>query len=68
MPLHTDTLTAAELAPYIRRSVPTLERYRRLRIGPPFFRLNGRVLYSKADVDTWLDAQKQATSVQGVVH
>ena len=52
-------LTAAETAEKIRRSVPTLERWRRLRVGPPFIRMLGQVLYDPKDVDSWLQSQKQ---------
>ncbi len=58
-------LTSAELAAKLGRSVITLERWRRLRKGPPFYRVMGRVVYDQADVDAWLDAQKQATGREG---
>lgn len=61
-----DTLTARELAPRLKRSVVTLERWRRLRIGPPYLRICGRVLYDPADVAAWIEQQKQATA--GQVH
>lgn len=54
-------LTAAQLATQLNRSVITLERWRRLRKGPPFYRLMGRVVYDQADIDAWLQAQKQET-------
>lgn len=54
-------LTAAQLATKLNRSVITLERWRRLRKGPPFYRLMGRVVYDQADIDAWLLAQKQDT-------
>lgn len=58
-------LTAAQLATKLNRSVITLERWRRLRKGPPFYRLMGRVVYDEADVEAWLQAQKQATGRDG---
>jgi hypothetical protein len=55
------TLTPRDLASRLNRSVVTLERWRRLRIGPPYLRICGRVLYCPADVSAWIDEQKQAT-------
>lgn len=60
-----NTLTARELAGRLNRSVETLQRWRRLRIGPPYFRICGRVVYDPGDVARWLDEQKQATSSAG---
>jgi hypothetical protein len=55
-----NTLTSAQLAAQLNRSVVTLERWRRLRSGPPFIRMLGRVVYRQADVDAWLESQRQA--------
>jgi hypothetical protein len=60
-----DTLTARDLALRLNRSVVTLERWRRLRIGPPYLRICGRVLYCPADVAAWIEEQKQATGCNG---
>jgi excisionase family DNA binding protein len=38
-------LTRAEAAKYLRRSVPTLERWARDGRGPPFSKVGGLVLY-----------------------
>jgi hypothetical protein len=56
-----ETLTPREAAAHLKRSVVTLERWRRLRIGPPYFRVCGRVLYDAVDIGRWLEEQKQAT-------
>lgn len=61
----SDTITPREAADSLKRSVVTLERWRRLRIGPPFFRVCGRVLYSAADIAAWIEEQKQTTSSIG---
>lgn len=53
-PLHL--LTTAELAAHLKRAPETLVRWRRLRQGPPFRLINGRVLYEMADVVSWLNA------------
>lgn len=52
-----DKLTTKELATQLKRSPETLERWRRLRIGPPYIRLQGRVLYSRNSVEVWLEQQ-----------
>jgi len=53
------TLSARELARCLNRSVETLERWRRLRVGPPYYRLQGRVTYDPIDVAVWLEEQKR---------
>jgi hypothetical protein len=50
-------LTTRELAAELKRSPETLERWRRLRIGPPFLRVQGRVLYDRHQVEAWLQGQ-----------
>lgn len=60
----SDTLTPRELASRLNRSVVTLERWRRLRIGPPYLRICGRVLYCPGDVAAWIEEQKQAAAGQ----
>lgn len=59
--LLNDKLTTAELAAELKRTAHTLERWRRLRVGPPFLRVQGRVLYDRKTVEAWLqDQQVQA--------
>lgn len=55
-----DKLTTTELASELKRSPETLIRWRRLRIGPPFLRLQGRVLYSRKAVEQWIESQGSA--------
>lgn len=52
--LLSNKLTTSELATELKRSPETLIRWRRLRIGPPFLRLQGRVLYDRKAVEEWL--------------
>lgn len=54
-----DNLTTKELAVWIKRSVDTLKRWRRLRIGPPHFTINGRTYYSKRQVQAWIESQRE---------
>lgn len=54
-----ENLTPCEAAARLNRSRVTLERWRRLRQGPPYLRVMGRVLYRASDIANWLDAQRQ---------
>lgn len=56
-PLLSDKLTTEELALELKRSEATLIRWRRKRIGPPYLRLQGRVLYDRQKVQAWLEKQ-----------
>ena len=53
-----DLITTAELAKNLKRSTATLMRWRRQRMGPPYLRVQGRVLYDRTTVDAWLKAQQ----------
>lgn len=55
-----DAISAKEAGELLHRSEVTLERWRRLRIGPPFYRIQGRVLYLKADIAAWLAEKRVA--------
>lgn len=57
----SDLVAPIEVAIQLQRSVSTLERWRREQMGPPFLRVRGRVLYRRADLEAWLDAQRYAT-------
>lgn len=59
-----ETLTAPEAAALLKRSPVTLERWRRLRIGPPYLRICGRVLYRAEDIDAWLESNRHEPEVQ----
>lgn len=58
------TITPREAAKMLNRSPVSLERWRRLRQGPPYLRVMGRVLYKAEDITRWLDAQRQQPGVQ----
>lgn len=66
-PSHADhvNLTPVEAAALLRRSPTTLERWRRLRVGPPFFRVCGRPLYNAQDVERWRAAQEESRIERG---
>ena len=54
-----DYLTEHALALQLDKSERTLQRWRRLRLGPTPTILGNRILYSVADVRAWLRAQRQ---------
>lgn len=60
MTLQSEKLTTNELATELKRAPETLVRWRRLRMGPPYLRIQGRVLYDRESIDKWL----QDNSVQ----
>ncbi len=63
MTLQGAKLTTNELATELKRAPETLVRWRRLRMGPPYLRIQGRVLYDREALDKWLQAQSvEATS------
>jgi hypothetical protein len=55
-----ERLTEKEAAAELRRCPQTLKRWRRLRKGPEYLRLNGRVLYERTKLEAWLQAQQAA--------
>lgn len=55
--LDSPYLTAREAAAYMRVSVPTLERWRANGVGPRFTRGGARILYHRADLDSWLTSR-----------
>lgn len=65
MALLGEKLTTGELAAELHRSTETVKRWRRERKGPPFLRLQGRVLYDRADVEAWLQQQRTEPAESG---
>lgn len=63
-----DLLTTPEAARFLRLSVATLERFRVTGEGPAFIKLGAgarsRVVYQRADLDSWLDAQRRKCTGQ----
>jgi predicted DNA-binding transcriptional regulator AlpA len=50
-------LRAVQVAEYLGISRSTLAKWRMRRIGPPYHRCGPRIVYySKAEVDSWLEA------------
>ncbi|MFT4197511.1 MAG: helix-turn-helix domain-containing protein [Pseudoxanthomonas sp.] len=61
--LLSDYLTTRQLAQELQRSEETLMRWRRLRVGPPFLRVQGRVLYDRKHIEHWLTSRTIHQSV-----
>ncbi len=57
--LLSNKLTTSELATELKRSPETIIRWRRTRQGPPFLRVQGRVLYDRAKVGAWLASKSE---------
>jgi hypothetical protein len=55
---HSPNLTPNEAAAYVKVGVRTLARYRALGIGPAYIKLRGKILYRRADLDSWLQAYR----------
>lgn len=55
-------MTVEELAALLRKPVGTLRNWRARKppYGPPSFRAGGTVLYDRAEVEAWIEAQKEA--------
>ncbi|HEX7338743.1 MAG TPA: helix-turn-helix domain-containing protein [Rhodanobacteraceae bacterium] len=53
-----ENITSNEAAALLHRAPITLERWRRRRVGPPFLRVCGRVLYRVADIEEWLEKNR----------
>lgn len=53
-------LTLPEASAWSRIPEPTLRWYRHLGIGPRSYRLGRRVYYDLADLESWVEQQKQA--------
>lgn len=53
--------TLPEAAEYLGVSVRTMYQWQQRRYGPKSFRVGKRRMYMQADVDAWLDAQRNAS-------
>jgi hypothetical protein len=43
---------------YLRKSMNTLQKWRTNRVGPPWSKNGGHVMYKLSDLDQWLESQK----------
>ena len=52
-------LSETEAAQYLSLSVKTLRRWRFIRKGPSYAKLNNKLIrYSRRDLDDWMDQQR----------
>ena len=58
-------LSVRELAALLQVSRRTLDRYRARGDGPAFEKVDGRVLYARADVDAWLGTYRRVSIPDG---
>jgi len=56
-----DFIPETEAAAIVDRSPVTLQRWRRLRIGPPFYRRLGRIFYDRNELAEWIKAGRVET-------
>jgi helix-turn-helix protein len=49
-----DLRTPVESAKYLRRAVQTLAKWRCEGVGPTYYKIGGRVLYLKDDLDSFI--------------
>jgi hypothetical protein len=57
--LLADYWTEAELAEQVRKCERTVERWRKLKIGPPATRMGKEIIYNKQSARSWLKAGEQ---------
>ena len=58
----SDHLSVRELAALLQVSRRTLDRYRARGAGPAFRKVDGRIVYARADVETWLASSRRAST------
>lgn len=54
-----ELLHIEEVAVMLRRPLETVRRWRRTGEGPPMFRLGGRVMAYRDEVERWVEEQSQ---------
>ena len=59
MPILEDYITEGELAAETDKSVRLLQKWRQLRVGPPWTKLGKQVIYRRAAVNDWLRSLEQ---------
>jgi predicted DNA-binding transcriptional regulator AlpA len=59
-----DWISQHQLAKQLKRSLVTLQRWRKQRKSPPFAKLGGDVYYRRQDIDEWMKARLSTTPVR----
>lgn len=52
-------LVPAEAGSKVRRSAETLRYWRKHGTGPPWIKINGRILYPRRGLDVWIQSQSR---------
>ena len=52
-------MTTKEVARYLSVSTSWLEQLRCRGEGPPYYKLGGKVLYEKSEVDAWFESHRK---------
>jgi predicted site-specific integrase-resolvase len=60
MVIAPETLSAKEAAAYLGKTYDTLIQWRKRKVGPPYIREVGRVIYLKSDIDQWREQNRCA--------
>ena len=58
----TMKLDTREAAKRMSIAAKTLDNWRSLGTGPPFYKLGGRVVYDDGEVDAWLAARRRTST------
>jgi hypothetical protein len=61
-PVLSDYFTQEEAATELKVTERTLDRWQRLREGPPITRLGRRILYRRSSLQAWLSAREGGRS------
>lgn len=51
--LQPEQMTTKEVAALLKRNELTLVEWRKRKLGPPFYRLVGRIVYFRHEVEEW---------------
>jgi excisionase family DNA binding protein len=55
----TEFYTIEEVSVVLRKSVPTLRRWRTEGFGPPSYKIGGSLRYDRQAVESWVQEQKR---------
>ncbi len=53
-----ESLTIAELAARVQKTVATVYRWNSTRTGPAYYRLGNSIRYRTSDVEAWLESRR----------
>lgn len=59
-----DWLTTPEVAELLRVTVRTVHDWRQQRTGPPAYRVGRQLLWKRAEVERWMESQRDAPQAE----